>query len=121
MAVIGQGRALAEDYFEQAAAFGNQVGPHLCHIIEHYEALLHRRAGELVDYDHRARDRTVEQSPVVAARRLDGIAASLHALGDHQPDETVSVGFAIGLAGGQFHLSPSTLADRKSTRLNSSH
>src|SRR3546814_19834492 len=85
IAVIGQGRALAQHYFEHAAAFGNQVGPHLRHIIEHYEALLHRRAGELFDYDPGSRDRTGVQPTVVAARRLNAIAARLTALGDYPP------------------------------------
>lgn len=110
IAVIAQGQRLAQHYVAQTEAFRHQVGPHLRHIIEHYEALLNRRAGELVDYDHRARDRSVEQSPVIAARRLDEIVAGLRTLGDHHADEAVSVGFAIGIGGTGFHLSPSTLA-----------
>ncbi|NGY05455.1 hypothetical protein [Solimonas terrae] len=110
VAVIAQGQRLARHYFEHGDAFRTQVGPHLRHIIEHYEALLNRRAGELVDYDHRARDRSVEQSPIVAARRLDGIVDGLQALRGHQADEAVSVGFSIGVDGAEFHLSPSSLA-----------
>lgn len=110
IAVIAQGKVLAQHYVAHVDAFGNQVGPHLRHIIEHYEALLNRGVGELVDYDHRARDRSVEQSPIIALRRLDDIVMSLRALGDHHADEAVSVGFAIGIDGGEFHLSPSTLA-----------
>jgi hypothetical protein len=110
VAVVGQAQQLARHYFEHADAFRTQVGPHLRHIIEHYEALLSRRTGELVDYDHRARDREVEQSPVVAARRLDAIVDALHALQTHRADEAVSVGFSIGIDGAEFHLSPSTLA-----------
>jgi hypothetical protein len=76
VAVVGQAQQLARHYFEHAGAFCTQVGPHLRHIIEHYEALLSRRTGELVDYDHRARDREVEQSPVVAARRGGSMRSS---------------------------------------------
>lgn len=110
VAVIAQGQRLTQHYLAQIEAFGHQVGPHLRHIIEHYEALLNRRSGELIDYDHRARDRSVELSPVIASQRLDGIVVSLSTLGDHHADEALSVGFAIGIDGSEFHLSPSTLA-----------
>ncbi len=109
VAVIPQGECLAQHYCAIPGAFAAQVGPHLRHIIEHYEALLDRQADALVDYDHRARDRSVERSPQVAAQRLAGIGEKLEALNGRRPDEAVSVGFSIGLEGADFHVSPSSL------------
>lgn len=110
VAVIGQAQALVEAYRVRAGAFRAHVGPHLRHIIEHYESLLHREPGALVDYDHRARDHEVERVPERAAERLAGIVARLQALLSRPANEPVSVGLAIGTQGQDFYLSPSTLA-----------
>lgn len=110
IAVIAQAQALVEAYRSRAGAFGAHVGPHLRHVIEHYESLLQREPGALVDYDHRARDREVEQLPERAAERLAGIVALLQALNARPANEAVSVGLAIGTRGENFYLSPSTLA-----------
>jgi hypothetical protein len=109
IAVLDQGLRLARHYVECESAFPATVGPHLRHIIEHYEALLDREPGALVDYDHRARDRGVERSPTLAIERLRGATQKLRALAGHRPDEAVSVGFSIGIDGAEFHLSPSSL------------
>ena len=110
IAVIGQGRALALHYLSRAPAFAAHVGPHLRHIIEHYDALLDRAPDALVDYDHRPRDRGVERDPEQALLRLQAIDGRLRALETRAPDERLSVGFSIGIDGAEFHLSPSTLA-----------
>ncbi|NKF24031.1 hypothetical protein [Solimonas marina] len=109
-AVVGQGRRLTEQLISRVETFSAAIGPHLRHIIEHYEALLDRQPGALVDYDHRARDRSVERNPDVAQQRLDSIVTKLRALAGHRPDEAVSVGFSIGIEGSDFHVSVSSLA-----------
>ncbi|WP_051361908.1 hypothetical protein [Solimonas soli] len=109
VAVVGQGRALAQCYAGRDEAFAANVGPHLRHIIEHYEALLDREPGALVDYDHRARDRSVERSTRIAMARIDALAEKLRALRERAPAEPVSVGFSIGLDGADFCVSPSSL------------
>ena len=40
VAVIAQAQALVEAYRARAGTFAAHVGPHLRHIIEHYESLL---------------------------------------------------------------------------------
>lgn len=110
LAVIAQGRRLAEHYQrDRADAFAPSIGPHLRHIVEHYEALLDCQPGELIDYDHRARDRSIERSPTLAIARLDGLLGKLQTLAARRPDEAVSVGFSIGIDGADFHVSPSSL------------
>ena len=110
IAVVDQGLALARRYLERSDAFFAHVGPHLRHIIEHYEALLDREPGSLVDYDHRARDRSVERSPQLACARLTALTDKLRGLQSRSATEALSVGFAIGTDGADFFLSPSTLA-----------
>lgn len=110
LAVVAQGRALAQHYLGRDTAFAAHVGPHLRHVVEHYEALLERAPGALVDYDHRARDRSVERTACVAIARLDGIADQLRALDTEKPTEPVAVGFSIGIDGAEFYVSPSCLA-----------
>lgn len=110
VAIVGQGRALAQHYVGRVEAYAAHVGPHLRHVIEHYEALLARAPDELVDYDHRPRDRRVERMPDLAVRRFDGITGTLAALEGREPGEAVSVGFTIGVDGADFCVSGSTLA-----------
>lgn len=108
--VIGQAQALTQAYSARPAAFAAHVGPHLRHVIEHYEALLQREAGAPVDYDHRPRDREVERVPELAAERLAVIVGLLQALLSRPANEPLSVGLRIGTQGREFYLSPSTLA-----------
>ncbi len=50
--------------------YAGLVGPHLRHVIEHYEALLFRADPESVNYDARPRDPELETDPQCARRRL---------------------------------------------------
>jgi hypothetical protein len=59
--------------------FGDTVGPHLRHVIEHYEALLMPARPGVADYDSRARDRNVERLPAVARQRLLALQLRLRA------------------------------------------
>lgn len=107
--VLAQARAVAQAYAGRTHAYAEQIGPHLRHIVEHYESLLESGSG-LVDYDHRAHDRGLETSPEQTVARLATLEARLEALPSHAAAESLTVGFVTGLAGEDFVLSPSTLA-----------
>jgi len=64
--------------YESAAPqrFAEHAGPHLRHVIEHYEALIARGNGA-IDYDARARDTAVERCPAVARGRLESLKTLL--------------------------------------------
>lgn len=53
------------------------AGPHLRHVIEHYEALLFPPQPGVVDYDARARDEQLEASPQRAQARLEALYQAL--------------------------------------------
>lgn len=108
--VVAQAQRLSEAYDARRDSFAAHVGPHLRHIIEHYEALLDRSGDGLVDYDHRRRDAEIERCPRLARARLDAIVDKLRALTGRSPTEPLSVGFVVGVVGNEFYLSPSTLA-----------
>lgn len=108
--IVAQAQRLADAYAARVEGFAVHVGPHLRHVIEHYDALLDRSGDGLVDYDHRARDPDIERSPPLCHARLAAIATKLEALTTHSPNETLSVGFVIGVEGSAFCLSASTLA-----------
>eukprot|EP01038_Epipyxis_sp_PR26KG_P003478 gene3478-4967_t len=58
-------------------AYADRTGPHLRHVIEHYEALVLRADGAAVDYDRRARDRELERTPTLAQARLHALQLQL--------------------------------------------
>ena len=78
--IVGQALAIAQALEARHADFAAQVGPHLRHIAEHYEALLNGVGGSIVDYDHRSRDRDVESDPALAATRLRAVMDGLEQL-----------------------------------------
>lgn len=96
------------------------VGPHLRHVIEHYEALLpalraNNRAPQLplVDYDARARDHRVERDCGVAQMRLRVLQTSLQNLRSSLApllDRVVNVRSLIGDAGQTELTTESTIA-----------
>ena len=70
-------------------SFSDFVGPHVRHILEHYEALSAQieQAGNsadapVVDYDARARDQRVQTDPEYARKRITRLRASLQTLAD---------------------------------------
>ncbi len=76
--VLAQGQALACAHEHIAGLdFGARAGPHLRHVIEHYEALVLRPHPHQADYDTRPRDRDLEQSPALARQRLARLRAEL--------------------------------------------
>ena len=79
--------------------FAAVVGPHLRHVIEHFEALLAPAEIGVVDYDRRPRDRAVERSPYIAARRIAALQARLAACAGMASDAPLKVRQQGGLEG----------------------
>jgi hypothetical protein len=61
----------------RAGAWRAAVGPHVRHVIEHYEALHRAAATGRVDYDRRPRDAAIESVPAIAVARLRRLQAEL--------------------------------------------
>ena len=87
-------------------AYSESVGPHLRHVIEHYEALLRAATDHVhssfVDYDGRRRDQQLECDPHVAQLRLRGVQTALQNLrgnGLTGLAQTVAVRVLIGNVG----------------------
>lgn len=100
--LLGQAIALADAYLHRpGAAFAQGAGPHLRHVIEHYEALLHPANDGVVDYDARARDRALERDPGLAIARLQRIEPALRELPANRWHATVQVRGLVG-SGGQW-------------------
>lgn len=98
----------------QAAApgsdYASHIGPHLRHVIEHYEAFTQQVASLSVDYDSRARDRAPERDPAVARERLVSLQAQLKALDLSNITEPLAVHLRGGLGGEHNFVSFSSLA-----------
>jgi len=103
--------AYAGDVLDQALAlaaaheapglppFADHVGPHLRHVIEHYESWLGAVGGQHIDYDRRARDAALERSPALARTRLLAIQQRLAHWPRAQLAAPLRVRACIGLAG----------------------
>lgn len=103
--VLGQALSLVDAYAgPDAPPFADHAGPHLRHVIEHYEALLMRPRRAVVDYDNRPRDRELERSTLRARARLQHLRARLANLTALGMDEPVSVITRCGITG-EFELS----------------
>ena len=85
--------------------FGEIVGPHLRHIIEHYEALTGQieasRGPEavVVDYDSRVRDQRVQTEPAFALVRISLLRSALATLAAW-PDASFSRPVVVQTVGG---------------------
>ncbi|MDP3857498.1 MAG: hypothetical protein Q8Q73_07035 [Stagnimonas sp.] len=90
--------------------YGSHIGPHLRHVIEHYEALAQQLPSLSVDYDSRARDRTPERDPAVARARIEALQRQLHALDVDAVSEPIAIHLRGGLGGEENFVSFSTLA-----------
>jgi hypothetical protein len=117
--VLAQGEALARAHEDRAAHdgaaapdFGTLVGPHLRHIIEHYEALLLRPFAGEVDYDGRPRDRALERSPALARQRIAALRAALRADKGENLDDALVV-FSQGGVEGQWPLATASTVARE--------
>lgn len=96
--------------------FGDHCGPHLRHLVEHYQALLlgvsvaAPGAAVTVAYDRRSRDRELEARPILMRRRLLALQGELGALADQRPDRPCAVELCGGIDGEEVWVTPSTLA-----------
>ena len=111
--VLAQGEALARQYASPPALdFAALVGPHLRHVVEHYEALLLRSQPHEADYDARPRDRVLEQS---ASRACERIAQLRHALAQMRPSELLDplTVFTLGGVDGQWALASASTLGRE--------
>lgn len=106
--MLRQGAGIAEIAERAGLRFDDQIGPHLRHIIEHYEALLAGIDRGVVDYDNRSRDRSVERDPAIARGRCERLIEGLSARLDRAWPETVAVAFDGGVAGDDRFVSGST-------------
>jgi hypothetical protein len=96
-----------------AAGFSNAVGPHLRHIIEHYETLFAGILNGVVDYEARARDHAIEADPRLARERCESLIRRLDCLDARigsQGELAIDVVAAIGLEGDADCLQRSTVA-----------
>lgn len=82
-----------------APAYAQRTGPHLRHVIEHYEALVLRDADDVVDYDRRPRDRELERDPRLARARLCALKQQLAGWPDAVLAQPLSVNGQGGPAG----------------------
>jgi hypothetical protein len=86
--LLSQGVAMIDLLQAKAQAdfrYAQAVGPHLRHIIEHYQALLKTLAAadtDCVDYDARSRALDVQNDPVVTRQRLTAVMSAMEALAE---------------------------------------
>lgn len=111
-ALLGQVVAMLRE-LPPAEAFAKAVGPHLRHIIEHYETLLVGIPLGIVDYESRARDLVVQSDPEAARDRCESLIRRLDCLDARlagQSELAIKVVAAIGLEGDADCLQSSTVA-----------
>jgi hypothetical protein len=90
--LIDQALDLLAAHGAARATFEKYTGPHLRHVIEHYEALLLREAGCcVVDYDRRPRDRELERNADLARTRLIALKTRLAECSDAAMEQPLRV------------------------------
>lgn len=108
--VLDQGlQVIAAHEARPDLAFSQHSGPHLRHVIEHYEAFVNQLAERSVDYDSRARDRRVESDPEHARQRLHALQARLLGLEESSHEAPLAIHLRGGLGGEENFVSFSTL------------
>lgn len=90
--------------------YSSHIGPHLRHVIEHYEAFTQLLPSHCVDYDSRARDRAPERDPKVARSRIEALKQQLQILDVDAVSEPITVHMRGGISGQENFASSSTLA-----------
>lgn len=106
--MLRQGAGIAELCAEADVEFADQIGPHLRHIIEHYETLLEGLDLGIVDYDNRSRNRALEKDSALARRRCDELATGYTERLSRIWPETIAVAFDGGATGDDRFVSGST-------------
>lgn len=98
--VIDQALALVAAFETPGGpAYEQYAGPHLRHVIEHYEALLLRDADTTVNYDRRPRERELERDSGMARTRLIALQQRLIGWSDAELEQSLNVLGQGGLAG----------------------
>lgn len=96
-------------------AYAAQIGPHLRHVMDHYEAFLEGLPRGIVDYESRPRDARVQSDPAYARAKLAQLLARLQALpetlppGSGERGEPLAVVAAVGLDGAELSASQSSV------------
>jgi hypothetical protein len=94
---------------EDQRNFSSIVGPHLRHVVEHYDALLIPACKGLVDYDQRPRDAHLEADPRVAVMRLEILRKRINRLSALELAEVIEVRGQGGVRGDLVFAVHSTL------------
>ncbi|MES2883229.1 MAG: hypothetical protein V4709_00370 [Pseudomonadota bacterium] len=111
IAVLDQALTVIDAHAEAPGTdYSAHSGPHLRHVIEHYEAFIPHVGSHSVDYDTRARDRAPERDPLVATARIKAIQHQLAVLDTSAITEPIAVHLRGGLAGEDNFVSFSSLA-----------
>jgi len=106
--ILDQAHALIVQLERQANAkfdFKKAVGPHLRHLMDHYQALIQGLlTNSIIDYDHRRRDTPVQNDPVAAKEQIKVLQHALAAIAKGVPhrysaDHHVSTVFKSGPQG----------------------
>jgi hypothetical protein len=111
-ALLGQAVAMLQEPLS-ADGFAKAVGPHLRHVIEHYETLLGGILNGVVDYESRARNHALETDPRLARERCESLIHRFDCLDARlagQGELAIDVVAAIGLEGDADCLQRSTVA-----------
>lgn len=103
-------RVIAAQAAVPGSDYASHIGPHLRHVIEHYEALVQQLPQRSVDYDSRARDRAPERDPAVARARIEGLQQHLRTLDMAPINEPLAILLRGGLGGEENFVIFSTLA-----------
>lgn len=89
--------------------FSAQAGPHLRHVIEHYDAFVGQVADRSVDYDARARDVEVERDHIVARARVERVQRQLRGMAGASFEDPIAVHLRGGLDGEENFVTFSTV------------
>ena len=106
--MLRQGANIAEISERAGLSFMEQIGPHLRHIIEHYEAFLDGLDHGVIDYDNRSRNRELERDATLARGRCEQLANGYTARLAHSWPESLVVACDGGAAGDDRFVSGST-------------
>ncbi len=89
--------------------YGCEVGPHLRHVVEHFQQFLRGITLGTVNYDSREREVSLERDVVVLTSRLNDLTVGLRALQPQDLDATVEVLLLGRLDGSVQFSAPSTV------------
>lgn len=106
--LLRQGAGIAEVAARAGLRFDDRIGPHLRHVIEHYEALLNGLDRGVVDYDNRPRERALERDAALAQSRCTTLVAALENRRAQAWPERVAVAVDGGVHGEVRFVSGST-------------